>query len=157
MSAAPPEKSKQSPPRHTVLLSLESWSPARQTGKRCYSWASVETSTHSQGHHAQVTLGQPPEGDLSVPFAVWMHRLNCITWRTQETYWHSFRELCGSFDVAPSPSTNPTYQNMISLQHGCHLASDLGQEVRMLPRPTVRSLPPQVTFCLGAKHQKLTP
>lgn len=144
-----------------ALQGIQSCSPSgisvsvRQTEKRCYSWTSMETSTHPRGHHVQVTLGQPLEGDLSLPFAVWMHRLSCTTCRTQEAHQHSFRELWGSFDVAPSQSTNPTYQNVISLQHGCYLASDLGQKV--LPCPTARTLPLQLTFCLDAKHQKLTP
>ena len=86
-----------------------------------------------------------------------MHRQNCLMCRTQYTQQHSFRDW-GSFDTAPSQSINPSYRNMIPLQHGCCLASDLGQKVRMSPPPpAARSPPAHLTFCWDAKHQEPPP
>lgn len=47
------------------------------------------------------TSGAASQGGLRVPFAIWMHRWNGLTCRTQETHQHPFRDW-GSFDTAPS-------------------------------------------------------
>lgn len=52
---------------------------------------------------------------------------------------------------------NPIYQNTILLQHGCRLASDLGQKVRLPPPPAPRSSLAHPIFCWDAKHQELPP